>query len=473
MNEVPPSAPGSERRLPPVVRMLIDIRRGERGAAAWSGLCFFLLLFGYALLKPVRDQLTVGRDDATQAHMFTLTMIAMFAVTPLFTGAMAMFPRRIFVPATYGAWVLGLLGFAVVWRDSPEARADRLDEAFFVFVSVYNLFITAVFWSVMTDLWRAGQGARVFPLIGVGGTLGMIAGSKLVSLLNDAASRRQITLPPAPFFLACAACLVLACVCLWRLALIAGVLGRPGEHGAVRANTEEPGKRGFAAILHVLTRPYLLAVSGYMLLLTFTSTILWNQRNAIIAVHFESREAQRGALAELEFWQQVLTLILQCFVSSLAIRRLGVGLTLAAMPLVTLAGCAVLGLAMRGEAGLAAHAVLWTFAIVTVLRSGLQHAFSRPSREILFTGVSQEDRYAAKTFIDTVVYRAGDAAAIHGIKAANAGFSLLPWGLVLWAVPLSGAWAGLGLWLGRWNRRNANNPRSARPDEPAPPRTTP
>lgn len=453
MNEPPP---GAGRRVPPVVRLLIDVRRGERGAAAWSGLCFFLLLFGYAMLKPVRDQLTVGSDDGTQARMFTLTMVAMFAVTPIFTGAMAFFPRRIFVPATYGAWVLGLVGFSLVWTDHADARPDWLDEAFFVFVSVYNLFINAVFWSVMTDLWRAGQGARVFPLIGVGGTLGMVTGSKLVSLLNSFAADRHLALTPTPFFLTCAGCLVLACLCLWRLALIAGLLGRPGGRAAVRANSNEPGARGFAAILGVLTRPYLLAVSGYMLLLTFTSTILWNQRNAIIAAHFESREAQRGALAELEFWQQVFTLLFQCFVSSLAIRRLGVGVTLAAMPVVTLVGCAVLGLAMRGEAGLAAPVVFWTFAVVTVLRSGLQHALSRPSREILFTGVSQEDRYAAKTFIDTVVYRAGDAGTMHSIKAANAWFGLLPWGLLLWAVPLSGAWAGLGLWLGRWSRHRSD-----------------
>lgn len=473
MNEVPPSAPGSERRLPPVVRMLIDIRRGERGAAAWSGLCFFLLLFGYALLKPIRDQLTVGSGDAKQARMFTLTMIAMLACTPVFTSAMAVFPRRVFVPATYGAWIAGLGFFTLVWGNDPGARPVWISEAYFVFVSVYNLFITAVFWSVMTDLWRAGQAARTFPLIGVGGTLGMIAGSKLVSVLNGTKENPRNLLPPTLSFMICAACLVLACMCLWRLARIGGLLGRPGGDNTVRAHAEEPGKRGFAAILHVLTRPYLLAVSGYTLLFTFTNTILWNQRNAIIAAHFEGELAQKSALAELEFWQQVLTLILQCFISSLAIRRLGVGVTLAAMPLVTLAGCAVLGLAMRGEAGLAAHAVLWTFAIVWILRHGLQHAISRPSREVLFAGVSQEDRYAAKTFIDTVVNRAGDAAAIHGIKAANAGFSLLPWGLVLWAVPLSGAWAGLGLWLGRWNRRNANNPCSARPDQSAPPRTTP
>lgn len=439
----------------PIVQAILDVRKGERAAVAWSIAYFFLVLFGYGLLKPIRDELNVGQSDHAQARMFILVMIAMFIANPIYTFLAASLPRRIFVPLTYGGFACGLLAFMLLWNNDRAARPHALNEAFFVYVSVYNLFINAIFWSVMADLWTTEQSKRVFPLIGVGGTLGFIAASKVVSLISTAAAQGGYQLQTGWFFIASAACLILLLGCLWRLARLGGILGGP-RSSAVSAKADEPGPGAFKAMLLAVTRPYLIAVSLYIVLLTVTSTVLYNQRNSILAAHFETTDARRAILADIEIWQQSITLFLQCFVSSLLIRRLGIGLTLAALPILTFIGFGVLGFTMQSSAGLAANVVLWTFIMLTISRTGFQHALSRPSREILFTGVSQADRYAAKTFIDTVVYRAGDAGAMSGIAALRDRVKIADSAFLFWCLPLAGVWVALSMYLGAWQKRSAH-----------------
>ncbi|MCW5755553.1 MAG: hypothetical protein KIT24_12670 [Phycisphaeraceae bacterium] len=465
-----------DRRLP-IVSAFMDIRPGEWRALAWSAAYFFFVLLGYALLKPIRDELAVGKSDQAQVRLFTGTILAMLIANPIYTALVSWLPRRWFVPLTYQFFTLNLVLFAILWKEDAEQRTLAFDTAFYVWVSVYNLFITAIFWSVMTDLWTTSQSKRVFALIGMGGTLGFIVGSEVVKRFtrNELAEHN---LPTWAFFLLSILCLQMIAVCLWRLARLSGLLNRPSARpSAVSAQVVEPGKRAFKALVLALTRPYLLAVSGYVILLTATNTVLWNQQNAILAAHFESTNARRAALATISQMQQGLTLFVQCFLSAWIIRRIGIGWTLAILPMVTLLGFAALASALHIGGSRDAQIVYTVFVTLLVVRHGLQHALSRPTREILFTGVSQEERYASKAFIDTFVYRAGDFAAINAIAEANRHLAPPadpPTGdppptsafitLLLWCIPIAAAWMALSWYLGRWHRTHAREQTADHPE---------
>lgn len=409
------------------LKRFVNVEPAEVAVLAWSWLYIFAVLFSYYIIRPIRDEMGVAGGVENLPWLFTGTLVGMLLVNPPFAALVAKLPRVRFIAVAYRFFIVNLLIFAVLLLFATGAKNIWIGRLFFIWASVFNLFVVSVFWALMVDVFDAEQSKRLFGFIAAGATLGGIVGSSLTAALAK-------SVPPAHLLLASAVLLEAAVFCARRLAGLSEALHRRG------AASEDTAIGGgvFAGITHALKSPYLLHISLYILLYAVTSTFLYFQQAEIAKQAFSSRGARTAFFAQIDLWVNVLTLTAQLFVTSRVIKAIGVGLTLATLPL----------LSILGFGALAAVPTLAILVVYQVLRRAGNFAFARPSREVLFTVVPRDEKYKAKSFIDTVVYRAGDQAGAW----SYAGLGMLGMGLTgvaIFAVPLSILWLLNGLWLGR------------------------
>jgi len=417
---------------------------------------FFCVLAAAFVMRPMREAAGISGGVEQLPMLFLGTMLAMLLVNPLFALLVAAMPRVRFIPLVYlfflaNTLVLALL-FALVREDGTRQALGRV---FYVWMSVFNLFSVSVFWILMVDVWGPDRGSRLFGFIGVGGTIGAIAGAALTHLTISA-------LPQWAMFVLAGVLLEVGRHCSIVILRLSGVSG--ARASGVLCAGPEPSRRTIEGVWLLVRSPYLLGIAGYVLAFTFLSTIAYFLQGAIVEAQFATREERTEFFALIDVSAQSVTLLTQIFLTGRLIRGIGVAWTLALLPLLTLAGFAALGVVMRasGEAALASAGVLWVFFAFQVLRRGLNYALAKPSRELLFTACTQEEKYGAKPVIDTFVYRTGDAIGALAYPALTQGTSgglvLGGLGLGVGAVamgmtPLAALWCLLALVLGIAHRR--------------------
>jgi AAA family ATP:ADP antiporter len=403
----------------------LGARPHELPALGWAFAYFFFLLGGYYILRPVRDDMGVLIGIGRLQWLFTATFVTMLALTPLFGWLCRDLPRSRLLPAVYLFFAVNLIAF---WAALVAGLAPRmLAPVFFVWLSVFNLFVVSVFWSFMSDLFDAEQAARLYGAIAAGGSCGAIAGPLLTAL-------GAVRLGTPGLLLASAALLVAATGCIAMLLRWGRAYPRAGDPpaGAPIGGSIAAGVRAAAG------SPYLLAICAYLLCYSTLSTALYFAQVDIVGRAIQDSGERTRLFATLDLTANGLTLIVQLLVFARLGAALGLAWMLALMPLVSLFGFLWLGSAPT-------LAVLIAFGITR--RVG-EFAISKPSREELFTVVPREQRYKAKNFIDTVVYRGGDALAgwlVGGLRGLGLGLSALSF----LAAPLALAWLAVGLWLGR------------------------
>jgi len=399
---------------------LLRVERHERPALAWAFACFFLLLAAYYVLRPVRDAMAAQAGSSAVQQLFLLTFLAMLALVPLYGWLCVRFARAVFLPAVYLFFVLNLVAFRL-W---PQPGA------FFVWLSVFNLFAVSAFWSLMADLFDRAQAARLFGAVAAGGSCGAIAGPALAVGAARALGAENMLLLSAIL-------LLLALGALLRLIAWGRRHPREGEPAA-----DAPlGGSILAGARAALSSPYLLGICAYLLCYTALSTALYMLQVEILPAAIPQRAEQVRFLATVDLAVNGLALAVQLLLTARLSALLGTGWMLALMPLASLAGFAAL----------AAAPTLAVLVAVGVTRRVGEFAISKPVREALYTVVPREDRYKAKSFTDTVVYRGGDALSSGAFSALRAAGLGLP-ALACAALPVAGAWLAVSFWLGRRQR---------------------
>jgi ATP:ADP antiporter, AAA family len=363
--------------------------------------------------------------------LFLGTVLVTLAVNPVFGWLVARFRRIVFVSATYLFFAAGLLAFYALLVLAPASVGEHTGQVFYVWFSVFNLFAVMLVWALMADRFSLEQSKRLFGAIAVGGTLGAIFGPWLASQLARPLGTAAL-LPVAAGFL------VLALGAAHWLARLRA------EGGHAPAEESLIGGSAWEGLQSVFRSPYLLAICAYVLILAVMATFLYFTRLQMVAALGTNIDMRTATFARIDLVTQVATLLLQALVTGHLMKRLGVSVTLALLPLTTALG--FLGLAIAGSlAALVAFEA--TFRAV-------QRGIMRPSRETLFTVVPRADRYKAKAFIDTFVYRAGDVvgAQTEGLLG-RLGLGLAALASV--AVPLAVVWLAIGWWLGTAQRARA------------------
>ena len=419
---------------------LFNLRRGEAAPVLVAGLFFFCILSALMMLRPARDALGMERGIDSVRWLFIGTAVVTLLVNPVFGALVARLRRLQFIGATYGFFALSLVGFWALLVFAPGAVGARSGQVFYVWFSVFNLFVTMVFWALLADRFSSDQGKRLFALIAVGGTLGAIFGPWLASRLAEPLGTPSLLLVAAAFLLAGVA------LAWWLVRLRPD---RPADAAAAAATLADEERRiggsAWAGLRAVFASPYLLGIAGYVLAMTVMATFIYFTRLQMVAAAESGLDARTSLLGNIDMWTQVAVLVLQLSLTGQVIRRFGLGVALAALPVATALGFA--GLAIYGS-----------FAMLIALEAiskAFQRGLTRPAREALFTVIGREEKYKAKAFIDTFVYRTGDVvgAQTEGLLGR---LGLALGGLVTVVVPLALLWALLALWLGRVQQRRAS-----------------
>ncbi|NZA26000.1 MFS transporter [Luteimonas sp. SJ-92] len=418
---------------------LFNLRRDEVAPVLVASLFFFFILTALMLLRPARDALGMERGIEEVRWLFVGTAVATLLVNPIFGWMVSRFRRLHFISATYAFFALSLVGFWALLLFAPGAVGERSGQVFYVWFSVFNLFVTMVFWALLADRFSSEQGKRFFALIAVGGTLGAIFGPWLASRLAEPLGTPNLLLVAA---LLLALAIATAWLLVWirpdrRTGTAEAQLATPQAEEAVRI-----GGSAWAGFRAVFSSPYLAGIAGFIVIMTVMATFIYFTRLQMVAAAVDDLDARTGLLGSIDMWTQIAVLALQVTLTGHIIKRFGLAFALAALPIATAIG--FIGLAIYGS-----------FVVLILLEAtnrAVQRGLTRPARETLYTVVGREDKYKAKAFIDTFVYRAGDVigAQTEGLLGR---LGLALGGLVSVVLPLAVVWAALGIWLGRAQQR--------------------
>src|SRR6267143_2095506 len=350
---------------------------------------------------------------------------------PAFSALAARLPRHRFIPLSYRFFTANILVFWLLF--APGRFPVGAARAFFIWTSVYNLFVVSVFWSFMADIFRHEQGARLFGFIAAGGSAGALAGPLLTTWLVKPLGTTHLLLVSAVLLEASVQCVF----ALHRWSLAANP-----EGARERMQAQQPlGGDFLSGIRAVFRSPLLLGICAYVLLLTATTTFLYFEQAQIVLRSSGDPRVRTALFARIDLVVNVLTLLLQAFVTGRLLRRFGLRAGLGLLPVLTVVGFAALAVAPT----------LLVLTLVQGIRRAAHFSIDRPAREILFIDVDREQKYKSKNFIDTVVYRGGDAVtAWISSGLAALGLGVVP--VAAAAVALCAVWLWNSLALARKDR---------------------
>ena len=433
-----------------LLRRAVDVKDGEVGPMLWACLYCFFVLASFYVLRPLREEMGIAGGIKNLPRMYLGTLAATIVTVPLFSALVGRFSRRRFIPIAYRFFALNLAGFFLLFEALPEDSRVFAARVFYVWLSVFNLFVVSVFWGYMADIFSSGQGKRLFGLIAAGGTLGGIAGAGFTSLVVERIGTHAM-------FLVAALVVEAAVQAFRRLDRLPTALGDVGNLSldgfaekvaavSVAANKEERLDRTgwWGGFTLVLRSPYLLFYCLFMLLFTNSSTFAYFEQARFVKAASADPASRTAIFANIDLYVNMLALCVQLFLTGRIVRWLGLFGALCILPL----------LSLGGFWALLAVPTLGTLMAFQVLRRGSDYAVSKPTREVLFTVLPREEKYKAKSFIDTFVYRGGDAinASLYEVLTAAGD----PARRVAWfSVPVTALWIGVSLFLTRRQQKLA------------------
>jgi ATP:ADP antiporter, AAA family len=410
----------------------------ERSAALWSFAYFFALLAGYYVLRPLRDQMGIAGGVKNLPWLFTATFLSLLVAQPLYGALVARLPRVRFIPIVYHFFVANLALFWVLLTlDVEKVIVARV---FFVWLSVFNLFAVAVFWSFMADLFTAEQGKRLFGFIGAGGTAGALLGPIVTIWLSK-------PLGPVNLLIAAASFLEAAVFCVHRIERVANA---PTAEDPLR---QLLGGGAIAALPELIRSPYLMGVAMWVSLLSFGATIAYFAQANIVSATIHDAATQTRLFAGIDLAVGLLSLTTQVFATAKFLKRFGTGISAAALPAVYVVGFAAVAFAP----------ILLVVVTLQVTQRWMNFAIANPARQVFFTVVGREEKYKAKNLIDVVIYRGSDA--LYGwVYDSLQALGLKLGAIALCALPIAAGWLILSTALGRAQERLT----AKRDDEGAP-----
>ncbi len=419
-------------------------RGGYEKTVLWLGATwFFFILFSYYVLRPIREQISSTYGTENLSKLFIATFVVMLIAIPIYSLLVGKFHRSRLVPSVYVFFIFNLILFWIGMKYCPAESQIWVSRAFFVWISVYGLFIVSFFWSVIGDMLSTGQGRRIFGFIAGGGTLGGLVGSQVAGRLVGIIGVANLLLIPAGLLLAA----------LLVYLLLERSTSQMNQDSGQELSGKATGGNPFAGFTAVFKSRYLLAICCYGLFMSACGTTVYFQQSEIVKATYEhlgaepAKEASTEYFANINFTVSLLTLAMQFVVVGLLMKRAGLGITLAVLPIAV----------MIGIGCLAMWPTIGVLAVITVIGRSAEYGVANPAREVLFASVNREDRYKAKSFIDTIVRRGGDSvvgSAYRGLReSAGLAMTTLSWIVI----PIALAWAVLGLYIGRENKRVAVN----------------
>jgi AAA family ATP:ADP antiporter len=420
--------------LKSLVSKIVDIRNVDELKGLYIATAYgFFIMFSYYILRAVRDEIS-SADRGNLQILWSAVFVVMLLAVPAYSWLASKFSRGVFVPLANRFFIGCLLLFWVCLIFLPVEARPWIDRAFYVWTSVFALFVVTVFWGFMSDCFDNNQGKRLFSFIAVGSSFGGMAGSAVTAVLAES----------VPVF----SLLLLACIPLEIASRCASALHRLFRTGQVHIEGEAErviSGNALSGMKAVFASRYLMGIALFIALMTFVSTMLYFQQASLVADAFANRGERTAFYAKVDFVVSTLTIIFQLYLTARIIKWLGVGLTLAAVPAAMALSFVALGM----------YPTLAVLVVVQVIYRAGRYGLTKPAREILWTVLGREAKYKSKPFLDAAVYRGGDL--LSGwIYTGLAALGLSIGAIALTAAPVAAIWAILAVKLGSKQENLAN-----------------
>lgn len=412
------------------LRRFVHVEPGELPGLFLSFGIFFSLLCGYYIMRPVRDEMGVAAGPDGLERMFYYVFLTMLAAVPLYGTIVAKFPRRRVVPVIYGFFIANLIIFWLALDGhNGGVPAAAVAQIFFVWSSVFNLFVISMFWVLMSELYESGQAKRLYGFIAAGGTAGAIAGPVVARTLAGMFNAHDLLLVTA----------------LFLSAALAGVLAlrrlNAGKEPGAASNADLPagGREILSGALDVFRSRYLFQIALFILLANLIGTYFYLEQSRIVGETFADKTERVQFFASRDLAVSLATLFIQVLITGRVMERFGLAVPLAVLPLTAI--CGLIALAISP----ALHVV----AAVMVAERSMAFSLTNPAVKVLWTAVPLDEKYKAQNFVDTVVYRGGDAASGWVFNSLAKDLGLGGTAIAALTLPLALVWLATGVSLGR------------------------
>ena len=404
-----------------LIRAATKIEANELRATLTSFGFLFLLMLAYNILKPVRDALAPEWTDVELASLWTINFVFSAIAVSIYGFAVSKARLKNVIPGVYAFFAASFVLFYLGARLLSDE--NWVNKAFYVWLSLFSLFHISVFWSLMSDLFSRQQAPRLFAFIAAGASIGTIAGSAITLVLAQRLGTLNLMLVAATILV-----LIVPLVAVLRGSVTEGA-AQDGQEVSVSGNP-------FAGFSRFVSNPYLLGIAIFIFLYTFIGSFVYFELKNLMDGN--DRDTNTAIWAGINLAVNSITIVTAMLATGRIATSIGVGKTLALVPVLVALGLAVVFV----NPVLAVVIGAWV-----VLKAG-NYSITRPGREMLYTLVSREDRFKTKQVVDIVVYRGGDV-------LASWAFALLTTsiGLGMGAIAIIGAgvallWAYVGLRLG-------------------------
>lgn len=414
-----------------VLYKIFSLKEGEFKLLALSFCFIFVLFSSYALLRPIRDALGLegGKDELK--WLFLATFITCILASLVLMWLSTRVKRRFYADFVFAFFALNLLLFYLAMRtlNTESAAFIWLSRIFYVWVSIFNLFAFSSAWSLIADIFSKEASQRLFGIIAAGASLGSIFGAASVKFLAQIINTHNLIF---------ASILLLLCGILFKNLMINELKKFENKANLARFDKSIGAKNPFIGFSLILKSRYLLTLCAFILLLTSVSTFLYMEQARIIKELFPTREARVAAFANIDLIVQSSALFIQIFLTAKIAKFFTLNALLSTLGFVVGIGFIILAFT---------HPAFLPFIIVMCVRRVGEYALVKPGREMLFVPLSSDEKYKVKSFIDTVVYRGGDALSSQ-VESLFANISIMC--VLLVGAFISFVWGALGVFLGKW-----------------------
>lgn len=420
---------GKQGRIAGTINSFRSVFEKEGAAFVWSFLYFFSILMAYFILRPIRDAMGIASGVGFLPWLFTGTFFVMLGVMPIYGALVSRFPRHKFMPYVYIFFITNILLFWYFF--AFDIRMDIVAQVFFIWLSVFNVFVVSVFWSFMVDIYKSGDSKVLFGLIASGGTLGGIIGPAIVTTLTERIGTESLLLISAGV-------LSFSVVCIYKL------VGLRKENLSDTVDVGDDADKAvggsmLSGVTEILKSRYLMGVTTMVFLLSLTATFAYFQQGTMIYDTISDTDERVQIFGLIDFSVSIGALIFQVFIAGPVLSNFGVKGGIIILPIVTVMGFALLAISPT----------IGVFIIFQTLRRASEYGMFEPSRQNLFGVVSREQKYKSKNFIDTVVFRGGDVANSWFYNMLSSGLGLTMGKVALVGVPIAAFWGILGWKLGK------------------------
>lgn len=414
---------------------------GEEVGAAFAGFAYIFCAFtAYMILRPVRETMGITSGVANLPALFWGTFAATLLTQPLFGWLTSRYRRTVFLPWVYGFLGLNLLGFYLwFYFQSDHTWIAR---AFFIWLTVFALFVPSVFWSLMSDIFRPDQAKRLYGFLAAGTSLGGVLGPLIAATLAPVVGSINLLLISLGFLIASIFCI--RYLTYWHARIVAAKsIGETAAASLSDVNRPLGGSLWSGFVL-VAKHPYLLSIGLFIMLASWVNTFLYLEQASLVSANIPDRDAQTQLFGWVDFGVQSMSLIVQLLLLSRLTTWFKFTTVIIAAPVLMVA-C---------YSGLALNPVLPVVIAAMIVRRVGEYALVRPCREMLFTSVDRESKYKAKNFIDTAIFRGGDAVS-SSLHAGLVAMGFVTAGIAWFGAGIAAAWALIGYRLGKTHEKRS------------------